>query len=63
MRRDKIACNCRNITYGQIADAVRNGARTADEVMAATGAGMSCGKCREFLKYLVRDILEEQESS
>lgn len=28
----------------------------------ATGAGKSCGKCREFLKYLVRDILEEKES-
>ncbi len=25
MRRDKIACSCRNITYGRIADVVRNG--------------------------------------
>ena len=29
MKRDKIACNCENVTYGQIIDAVNLGAKTS----------------------------------
>lgn len=29
--------------------------------MDATGAGKGCGKCRDFLEYLIRDIREELE--
>lgn len=45
-----------------IEDAVRNGADTVEQVMEATGAGKGCGKCRDFLAYLIRDILEEQKA-
>ena len=61
MNRRKGACHCRNITYGMIEDAVRSGADTLQAVMDATGAGRGCGKCRDFLEYLVRDIREELE--
>ena len=61
MNRRKGACHCRNITYGMIEDAVRSGADTLQAVMDATGAGKGCGKCRDFLEYLIRDILEELE--
>ena len=44
-----------------IEDAVRSGADTMQAVMDATGAGKGCGKCRDFLEYLIRDILEELE--
>ena len=27
--------------------------------MDVTGAGKGCGKCKEFLEYLIRDIKEE----
>lgn len=57
--RAKIACNCHNVTYGKIYDAVQNGARTADEVAKSTGASTGCGKCREFLECLVRDFAED----
>ena len=59
MNRSKEACHCRNVTYGMIEDAIRNGAETLEQVMDATGAGKSCGKCRDFLEYLIRDIKEE----
>ena len=59
MNRQKIACNCKNITYGMIEDAVLNGADTLQQVMDVTGAGKGCGKCREFLEYLIRDIQDE----
>ena len=42
-----------------IEDAVRNGADTLQQVMDATGAGKGCGKCKESLEYLIRDIKEE----
>ena len=61
MNRRKGACHCRNITYGMIEDAVRSGADTLQAVMDATGAGKGCGKCRDVLEYLIRDILEELE--
>ena len=61
MNRRKEACHCRNVTYGMIENAVRGGADTLQAVMDATGAGRSCGKCRDFLKYLIRDIREEME--
>ena len=32
MKREKIACNCKNITYGMIEDAIKNGASSYEEV-------------------------------
>ena len=40
-------------------DAVRNGADTLQQVMDVTGAGKGCGKCKDFLECLIRDIKEE----
>ena len=61
MNRRKEACHCRNVTYGMIEDAVRGGANPPQAVMDATGAGRGCGKCRDFLECLIRDIREEME--
>ena len=61
MNRRKEACHCRNVTYGMIEDAVRSGADTLQAVMGKTSAGRGCGKCRDFLKYLIQDIQEEME--
>ena len=63
MNRRKEACHCKNVTYGMIEDAVRNGANTLQQVMDVTGAGKGCGKCREFLEYLIRDILDAQKNA
>lgn len=61
MKRDKIACNCKNVTYGMIEDAIKNGASSYEEVEKALRFGTGCGKCKEFIHYLVRDFLEEQK--
>ena len=63
MNRSKEACHCRNVTYGMIEDAIKNGAETLQEVQTATGAGKGCGKCKEFLNYLIRDIKEEMNKT
>ena len=62
LNRKKEACHCKNVTYGMIEDAVRNGADTLQQVMEVTGAGKGCGKCKGFLEYLIRDIKEEQRN-
>lgn len=59
MKRDKTACECKNITYGMIEDAVKAGARTYDEVQEKLRFGTGCKKCCEFIEYLVRDLVME----
>ena len=61
MKREKGACHCKNITYGMIEDAVKSGASTYEEVQKLTGFGTGCGKCRDFIRCLVRDIVEENQ--
>lgn len=38
-------CLCTGVTSDQIQEAIRNGARTAAEITATTGAGSNCGSC------------------
>ena len=63
MNREKLACRCHNVSYGKIYDAVQSGARTVEEVSRQTGAGTGCGKCKEFLEFLVRDCVREIEQA
>ena len=63
MKREKIACNCKNITYGMIEDAVKNGASSYEEVEKLLKFGTGCGKCKEFIHYFVRDLLEKQNET
>ncbi|MFZ5671017.1 MAG: molybdopterin-dependent oxidoreductase [Pseudomonadota bacterium] len=46
-------CACRNVGSTAIAAAVAAGARTADAVGAATGAGTTCGACRPEIRRLI----------
>ncbi len=56
MKREKIACNCHNVNYGKIIDAVKSGADTYAKVQEQTHAGTGCGKCRDFIESMIRDI-------
>ena len=60
MKRNKIACNCKNITYGMIEDAIKDGAKSYEEVEMRLRVGTGCGKCREFIQYLIRNLLAEE---
>ena len=60
MKRNKIACNCKNITYGMIEDAIKDGAKSYEEVEMRLRFGTGCGKCRKFIKYLIRNLLAEE---
>ena len=62
MNRSKEACHCRHVTYGMIEDAIKNGAQTLQEVQNATRAAKGCGRCKNFLDCLIRDIKEEMNN-
>ncbi len=56
MKKEKIACHCKNVNYGQILDAVNGGADTFEKVREKTGCSTGCGKCEDFIRTLIRDI-------
>lgn len=56
MKREKTACHCHNVSYGKIIDAVQGGADSMEKLQQATGAGTGCGKCRDFIESMLRDI-------
>ena len=43
LRKYKVVCICNTIRYPRVADAIENGARTAEEVARATGC--TTGSC------------------
>jgi bacterioferritin-associated ferredoxin len=49
-----IVCLCRNLSDAAIRAQLDAGARTAEDVARATGAGTDCGCCREAVEDLVR---------
>ncbi|MEU1754940.1 FAD-dependent oxidoreductase [Micromonospora matsumotoense] len=54
-------CQCNDVDKGTLVRCWRSGARTVDEMVAATRAGTGCGGCRQALGGLV-DWLSEVDS-
>ena len=61
MDLDRIICNCRGVTSGDIKEAIDSGASTLDEVQMATGAGTVCGACMEELEKLVKSLVADRD--
>jgi len=47
-------CHCQAVTDKEVHAAVDAGARTLDEVSAATGASANCGLCGELVESIIR---------
>ncbi len=48
-----IVCHCKAVTDRVIRKAVRNGARTRNDVVAACAANMSCGGCAPAIDEII----------
>lgn len=59
MKSDTVLCRCFEITYGDIEKAVKDGARTYDEVSEATQCGQGCGRCAADIAKIVKSIIKE----
>lgn len=55
MSEDKIICYCRNVSLGNILEAIENGATTLEEVTEVTTAGTGCGKCADRIKAIIEE--------
>lgn len=61
MNSNYIVCSCNGTTAGQIEQAVKDGARTFEEVQARLHIGKQCIKCKELAGLLVESYVEELE--
>lgn len=52
-------CICRAVTEREVKDAIDEGARSVDAVIAACCAGDDCGACHERIE----DMIEERHGS
>ncbi|MFT8313815.1 MAG: (2Fe-2S)-binding protein [Clostridium sp.] len=54
---NQVVCGCFKVTVQDLANAIKNGAKSFEEVQAVTKVGTGCGKCVESNKVLVNQLL------
>jgi len=50
---NRIICHCKQVSYGDIRQAMVGGARTIEEIQEITGAGTGCGGCIKDIKKIL----------
>lgn len=55
-----LVCHCKRVCDGAIREAVRAGARSADDVGAACRAGTGCGGCRPLVDLIIDEEAPDQ---
>lgn len=56
MNPNKEACTCKNVKYKDIIDLVLSGVTEPKNVQDKLRYGTGCGKCKEFIEFLIRDV-------
>ncbi len=56
MSLEQIVCLCNGVTYAQVREAMAQGARSVEDIQAATGAGDVCGGCIERIEKILGDV-------
>jgi NAD(P)H-nitrite reductase large subunit len=54
---NQVVCGCFKVTVQDINNAIKNGAKSFEEVQAITKVGTGCGNCVESNKELVKQLL------
>jgi NAD(P)H-nitrite reductase large subunit len=54
---NKVVCGCYNVTEQDLKNAVKNGAKSFEEVQAVTKVGTGCGKCIKSNRALVNELI------
>lgn len=63
MNPNKKACTCRDVTYAQLEQAVQSGASSFEEVQALTNCSKSCGRCADFIRHYVKELMEQRDTT
>lgn len=53
MDREDLVCICKSVSYGQIEEAIHNGAQTYEDILEETEAGSVCGGCIERIDEIL----------
>jgi NAD(P)H-nitrite reductase large subunit len=56
---NQIVCGCFKVTAGDIVAAIKNGAKSFEDVQAVTKVGTGCGRCIQGNKALVDYLLKK----
>jgi NAD(P)H-nitrite reductase large subunit len=51
-------CGCRKVTREDLENAIKNGAKSFEEVQEITKVGTGCGRCLISVEPLVKELLE-----
>ena len=54
---NQVVCGCFKVTVQDLVNAIKDGAKSFEEVQAATKVGTGCGNCVESNKVLVAQLL------
>lgn len=57
MDNNRVVCGCYKVTEQDIKNAVKNGAKSFEEVQAITKVGTGCGKCVHGNMELVNELI------
>ena len=55
---DRIICECMNVSYEDIKNEVKEGAKTLDDIKEATEAGTICGICEDDIQEVLDELLK-----
>ena len=60
MKRElsEIICHCEEITYKEILQAIKDGAKTVEDISDQTNAGIACGVCIETIEDILEELLK-----
>lgn len=61
MNKDEKVCFCRNVTVGNILNAINEGASSVDSVKEATKAAAGCGRCASKVEKVTLELLNENK--
>lgn len=61
MENNKVVCGCYNVTVQDLNNAVKNGAKSFEEVQAITKVGTGCGNCIKGNMQLVNELIIENK--
>lgn len=59
MNMEKTVCHCLSVKIQDMKDAVKNGAKTFEEIQDATGVSTCCGRCTEYAKNVAKELIQE----
>lgn len=57
INNNEVVCRCFKVTVQDLANAIKNGAKSFEEVQAVTKVGTGCGQCVESNRELVTQLL------